>query len=94
MCAAGACSSGALDICDDSKPCTIDSCGQAAGCVHTNVAAGTGCGTGKTCNSKGECIGQCVSVVTSTVSVSESALAAIVGTQVSFTMVGAGGGGS
>jgi hypothetical protein len=36
--------------CDDSNPCTIDSCNSATGvCSHTNKADGTSCGTGKEC---------------------------------------------
>lgn len=39
--------------CDDNNPCTTDSCSSGS-CLHTNIADGTACGTGKIC-SAGAC---------------------------------------
>ncbi len=52
-CSGGACAGGAALNCNDTNPCTDDSCDPATGCVHTNnVNAcddGNACTTGDTC---------------------------------------------
>ncbi len=42
-CAAGACTMTKPVNCDDSNPCTGDSCDKVKGCVHTDLDAGTVC---------------------------------------------------
>ena len=41
---------------DDGNPCTYDLCNGSGSCSHANKAAGTSCGTGKACNSGGQCL--------------------------------------
>ncbi len=41
-CAGGLCRAGASVDCDDSSPCTQDSCDPALGCVYTSIPAGVG----------------------------------------------------
>jgi hypothetical protein len=41
QCTAGKCG-GASFSCDDSNPCTADSCNASVGCVHTKIAGCTG----------------------------------------------------
>src|SRR5256885_13183475 len=52
-CGGGACLPGAALNCDDSNPCTDDSCDPGTGCVHVNNTApcsdGNACTTGDTC---------------------------------------------
>ncbi len=59
-CLGGACVGGPAPNCDDSNPCTDDSCNPATGCVHTNNSApcsdGSACTTADTC-SGGLCVG-------------------------------------
>ncbi len=44
--------------CDDSNPCTVDSCDAATGsCAYSNVADNTVCGTGLVCTA-GQCVEQ------------------------------------
>ncbi|GEM_PF-980298 len=43
------CTSGTALDCDDGNPCTTDSCDQALGCQHVNLANGTECGA-RVCN--------------------------------------------
>ncbi len=58
-CQAGICSGKAV-LCDDTNPCTDDSCDPAAGCMHVNNTAlcddGDACTTGDSC-SDGKCHG-------------------------------------
>ncbi len=49
-CAAGTCSGSAIS-CDDSEPCTVDSCDNTTGCKHTPAADGQACGSGMVCKS-------------------------------------------
>ncbi|HVU51172.1 MAG TPA: hypothetical protein VHL80_10825 [Polyangia bacterium] len=55
VCAGGSCSSAAIS-CDDGNPCTLDSCNGATGCVHVNVANGTGCDDGNACTQTDTCV--------------------------------------
>ncbi len=59
-CSGGACIGGAAPNCDDSNPCTDDSCDPALGCTHANNAApcddGDVCTTNDAC-SGGACVG-------------------------------------
>lgn len=61
-CNAGTCVTTVQPSCDDSNPCTVDSCDASTNaCVHTQVATGTPCTTGdecitnQVCNSTGMC---------------------------------------
>ena len=45
-CVGGVCTGQAVD-CDDDNMCTEDVCDQMGGCVHTQLADGTGCGGGQ-----------------------------------------------
>jgi|GEM_PF-1725193 len=48
-CKGGSCS-GQAKSCDDSKPCTVDSCGATSGkCIHKLTTDGTACGAGSFC---------------------------------------------
>jgi hypothetical protein len=49
QCKNGGCAPGGPTNCDDSNPCTSDSCSAVTGCGHVNVPDGTGCGGTKTC---------------------------------------------
>ena len=55
MCADGVCVAGKAVNCDDGNVCTKDACAPSVGCTTTSVAAGTGCGLGKSCNNSGLC---------------------------------------
>jgi hypothetical protein len=59
-CAGGSCVGGSAPNCDDSNPCTTDSCNNTTGCVHTaNSNAcndSNACTTSDTC-SGGSCVG-------------------------------------
>ncbi len=59
-CLAGSCVGGPAPNCDDSNPCTDDTCNPATGCVHTNNTApcsdGNACTTADTCLA-GSCVG-------------------------------------
>jgi hypothetical protein len=59
-CANGACVGGPAPNCNDSNPCTDDSCNPATGCVHTNNTApcddGNACTTTDACKA-GACVG-------------------------------------
>ncbi len=49
--ASGICAQTLLNACDDSEPCTTDTCDAAHnGCWHGTLADGTVCGVGKTCS--------------------------------------------
>ena len=59
VCKAGACTSGALTVCNDNNPCTIDSCNVANGSCQYNAAGANGlacdadgsvCTVGDACN--------------------------------------------
>lgn len=61
-CNSGTCVTTVQPNCDDSNPCTVDSCDSASNaCVHTPVATGTPCTTGdecvvnQVCNATGMC---------------------------------------
>jgi hypothetical protein len=59
QCAEGACQPGTEALsCDDSEPCTVDSCDPTDGCIHTPLPDGTDCGGGKSCQS-GVCTSPC-----------------------------------
>ncbi len=58
-CAAGACVGGPAPSCDDSNPCTDDSCDKATGCAHVNNTAAC---PGGQC-SGGTCVPECNPVV-------------------------------
>ncbi|MBI5607250.1 MAG: hypothetical protein HY902_00025, partial [Deltaproteobacteria bacterium] len=47
----GVCGGGAKVYCDDSNPCTTETCNKTAGCLYSIVVDGTPCATGKTCSS-------------------------------------------
>jgi hypothetical protein len=59
-CSGGTCVGGPPPNCDDTNPCTDDSCKPATGCVHTNNTApcsdGNACTTNDTC-AGGTCVG-------------------------------------
>ncbi|MSQ84599.1 MAG: hypothetical protein EXR77_17255 [Myxococcales bacterium] len=61
-CLSGQCLAGLVLKCEDSNPCTIDSCVAATGCVWSSVPFATPCGSGKWCG-QGSQKNQCVSVV-------------------------------
>ena len=48
-CQSGICVGGAPPNCDDSNPCTADSCNSLTGCVNTNEPDGITCGTSNGC---------------------------------------------
>lgn len=48
-CGKGACVPGTVAVCDDSNPCTVDSCDKALGCKNLAGNNGSGCGPGKVC---------------------------------------------
>ncbi len=62
-CSGGSCQPGSADGCDDSNPCTDDSCDSLSGCVHANntVACddGDACTSGDSC-SGGSCSGSAI----------------------------------
>ncbi len=53
-CAAGQCKAGKVKSCDDSNPCTTDTCDAKQGCVAKVVADATSCGEGNWCQA-GKC---------------------------------------
>ena len=55
QCVAGECVGGPALDCDDSNPCTVDTCSPANACEHEKLADSTDCGGGKICW-KGECV--------------------------------------
>ncbi len=56
-CQGGICKPGAPADCDDSNACTADTCSATQGCLHTDVADKTSCGTNMVCLS-GACTKQ------------------------------------
>ncbi len=46
--------------CDDTNPCTADTCSESGDCEHTDIAAGTACPGGNVCDGGGSCV-QCIS---------------------------------
>ena len=53
---AGQCADIKLADCDDSNPCTTDTCSKATGgCANTALKEGTPCGVGKKCSLLGFC---------------------------------------
>jgi uncharacterized protein (TIGR03382 family) len=59
VCQAGACVAGDKPACDDSNPCTQDSCDPDQGCLHQNLPDGTACG-GDVCGPATCTTGQCL----------------------------------
>jgi hypothetical protein len=58
-CTGGACKPGLPKSCDDSNPCTDDTCDPSTGCVHTNNSAP--CGGGGSCVPGAKCVdGSCL----------------------------------
>ncbi|MBO6933425.1 MAG: hypothetical protein JJ863_00570 [Deltaproteobacteria bacterium] len=57
-CSGGSCSGGGALNCNDGNACTNDSCNTSTGCVYTNVAVGTSCGS-DSCDPWGACMGSC-----------------------------------
>ncbi len=49
ICGAGSCRAGETLDCDDVNACTTDSCDAATGCAHEDLAEGTTCGSGRSC---------------------------------------------
>ncbi len=56
-CLGGICKPGPDANCDDNNPCTADTCTPTQGCLHTNIADKTSCGTNLCCIS-GSCTKQ------------------------------------
>jgi hypothetical protein len=57
-CAAGTCNGGPALSCDDSNPCTVDSCNPASGCVNVAGNAGAICrAAANVCDSAEQCMG-------------------------------------
>lgn len=55
-CKDGKCQAGTVSTCDDSSPCTTDTCDSATGkCVFTKVADGTVCDDGVACSQVSNC---------------------------------------
>jgi len=58
-CKGGTCAAGKPLVCDDAKPCTLDSCDAKAGCVYKNKVGacddGNPCTSGDACNA-GACV--------------------------------------
>jgi hypothetical protein len=48
-CSSGACGTGEILDCDDGNACTTDSCDAATGCAHADMAEGSDCGGGRSC---------------------------------------------
>jgi hypothetical protein len=59
---AGACVAGSPPTCGDGNACTVDTCVDPTGCVHTPVAQGTTCDNGLWCDGSDACndVGGCV----------------------------------
>ena len=54
---------GSAVICDDGKPCTVDSCGPTSGCKHTAAPSTQACDDGSACTTGDKCTGgTCVGV--------------------------------
>ena len=61
MCMDGVCAAGTSLDCDDSNPCTADSCDAITGCANDPLS-GTSCGDGDVCNGAEMCMdGTCAS---------------------------------
>jgi hypothetical protein len=56
-CISGACVTGSAMDCDDSEPCTTDTCNPTEGCVHTGLPEGTSCDDGFFCWTGDQCWG-------------------------------------
>src|SRR5206468_3316731 len=54
-CQAGVCTGGSGLNCDDSNPCTTDTCDGLGGCLHAAVTNGTACSDGNPCNGNETC---------------------------------------
>ncbi len=53
-CKAGVCA-GTKKVCDDGKPCTLDNCDPAKGCVYLAATVGSACDDGKLCTTADQC---------------------------------------
>ena len=56
-CQSGICTAGTALVCNDTNPCTTDSCLPASGCTGTAVPNGTACPDGNLCNGNETCVG-------------------------------------
>jgi hypothetical protein len=54
-CQAGGCSPGVAPLCDDSNPCTLDTCGAIEGCQNIDLPDGSSCADGSVCNGDETC---------------------------------------
>jgi MYXO-CTERM domain-containing protein len=63
LCLAGMCGAGTPLACDDTDPCTIDTCDPLTGCANADAPAGSPCPDGDACNGTETCdaAGLCVS---------------------------------
>lgn len=62
VCQSGVCTPIEMLDCDDRNPCTLDTCVEPGGCVHTLVPDGTSCADPNRCNGDEVCMaGQCQS---------------------------------
>ena len=65
-CLEGVCVGGAPTVCDDSNPCTVDSCDVVKGCAHVSVEEGALCSDGDACTIEDKCAaGTCTGAVLS-----------------------------
>ena len=55
VCQGGVCVAGGPTNCDDSNPCTIDSCNTVTGCQHAPVTNNVPCSDGNACNGVETC---------------------------------------
>ncbi len=55
VCSGGVCLPGGMENCDDSNPCTTDSCDESTGCSHEPVPDGTICNDSDLCVGVGKC---------------------------------------
>ncbi|MCO4761133.1 MAG: hypothetical protein KC502_06485 [Myxococcales bacterium] len=65
-CSVGGCLPGVAPDCDDGKPCTLDLCEKAKGCVSAFKQPGTSCDDGSGCTTTDQCdgLGTCVGTPT------------------------------
>lgn len=54
-CQGGTCTAGTAPVCNDSNPCTTDSCAPASGCVYTPITGCTGCTNATQCSDGNAC---------------------------------------
>ncbi len=55
VCESGVCQPGGMKDCDDSNPCTVDTCDNVTGCVHEPEPDGTICDDSDLCVGVGKC---------------------------------------